>query len=168
MLSWQASGGFSVEASVRMEGDGPRRRGTPRALARLHALGGTAALASPDARLLYRLPGPDRDGRSELMLSPLELLERLARLITPPRIHHHRYHGVLAPHARLRPVVTLIGRAEPESGEDAATVGAPASSPPPDPELGPSPSGASARMRWAQLIARIYEVLPLLCPACGG
>ena len=23
-------------------------------------------------------------------------------------------------------------------------------------------------MRWAQLIARIYEVLPLLCPACGG
>ena len=23
-------------------------------------------------------------------------------------------------------------------------------------------------MLWAQLVARIYEVLPLLCPACGG
>lgn len=26
----------------------------------------------------------------------------------------------------------------------------------------------SARIRWAQLLARIYEVLPLLCPSCGG
>jgi len=25
-----------------------------------------------------------------------------------------------------------------------------------------------SRMRWAQLLARIYEALPLLCPACGG
>jgi hypothetical protein len=23
-------------------------------------------------------------------------------------------------------------------------------------------------MLWAQLLARIYEVLPLLCPVCGG
>jgi hypothetical protein len=28
--------------------------------------------------------------------------------------------------------------------------------------------GRSPRIAWAQLIARIYEVLPLLCPACGG
>lgn len=85
---------------------------------RLHALGGTAALASPDAQLLYRLPGPDRHGRTELLLSPPELLERLFRLITPPRIHRHRYHGVLAPHARLRPTVTLIrqGRARVQRG----------------------------------------------------
>ena len=176
MLSWQASGGFSVDASVRVEGDD--RAGVerlvrycarpPLALERLHALDGSAALASPDARLLYRLPGPDLHGRTELLLSPLELLERLSRLITPPRIHRHRYHGVLAPHARLRSAVTLIGRPEPESGEHVAAVGVPASSPPPDPEPGPSPSGASARMRWAQLIARIYEVLPLLCPACGS
>ncbi len=25
-----------------------------------------------------------------------------------------------------------------------------------------------SRMLWAQLLARIYEVLPLLCPVCGG
>jgi len=32
-----------------------------------------------------------------------------------------------------------------------------------------SPSAArSGRSRWAQLLARIYEVLPLLCPSCGG
>jgi hypothetical protein len=29
-------------------------------------------------------------------------------------------------------------------------------------------TSAPARIRWAQLLARIYEVLPLLCPSCGG
>lgn len=33
----------------------------------------------------------------------------------------------------------------------------------------PAPEPAShARIRWAVLLARIYDVLPLLCPACGG
>ena len=31
-----------------------------------------------------------------------------------------------------------------------------------------TPRSRSSRMLWAQLLARIYEVLPLLCPACGG
>ena len=39
-------------------------------------------------------------------LSPIEFLGRLAALLPPPRLHRHRYHGVLAPGARLRPLVT--------------------------------------------------------------
>jgi hypothetical protein len=35
-----------------------------------------------------------------------------------------------------------------------------------DPE--PAPPSNPARIRWATLLARIYEVLPLLCPACVG
>jgi hypothetical protein len=38
-----------------------------------------------------------RDG--SLLLAPLELLDRLAALMPPPRIHCHRYFGVLAPNA---------------------------------------------------------------------
>ena len=83
----------------------------PLALERLHAPGGIEALTSPDARLVYRLPEPDMHGRQELRLTPHELLDRRARLVPPPRIHRHRYHGVLA---------------------------------------------------------RIYQVIPLLCPACDG
>jgi hypothetical protein len=33
------------------------------------------------------------------------LLDRLAHLVTPPRIHKHRYCGVLAPNAGLRQAV---------------------------------------------------------------
>jgi hypothetical protein len=56
--------------------------------------------------LVYQLRKPGIDGRSELLLTPLELLRRLVDLIAPPRKHRHRYCGVLAPNARLRPAVT--------------------------------------------------------------
>ncbi len=150
----------------------------PLALERLHAPAGLEALTSPEARLTYRLPEPDVHGRQELRLTPLELLERLARLVPPPRIHRHRDHGVLAPNARLRSTVVTIGRPVPdEIPVDAERPPSPdhPSHPvtPPDPSDKPGPTGTtprsrSSRMLWAQLVARIYEVLPLLCPACSG
>jgi len=58
-----------------------------------------------DQTLVYSLRKPTLDGRTELILTPLELLDRLAHLVTPPRIHKHRYCGVLAPNAKLRRAV---------------------------------------------------------------
>lgn len=87
----------------------------PFALERLWAPGGIVSLASPESRLVYRLPTkggvpkPTPDGRTQL-LSP---------------------------------------------GPKSST----------DPE--PAPPSNPARIRWATLLARIYGVLPLLCPACG-
>lgn len=169
MLGWQASGGFSVDASVRVEGDD--RAGVerlvrycarpPLALERLQAVDGQESLVSEGARLIYRLPDGDVEGRSQIVLTPLELLARLAVLIPPPRVHRHRYHGVLAPHARLRAAVVAIGRAA------AVEIPVPVSAPPLAalPLLEPK---RPSRIPWAELLARIYEVLPLLCPACGG
>jgi hypothetical protein len=74
MLNWQESGGFSIDASVRIEGED--RAGVerlvrycarpPLALERLHAPSGLASLGSPEAKLIYRLPEPDLDGRTAL------------------------------------------------------------------------------------------------------
>jgi hypothetical protein len=78
----------------------------PFALERLHALAGVASLASPDARLLYRFPKPraptegGSDGRTEIILSPLQLLERLVAFVPPPRMHRHRSLAHLAGWAR--------------------------------------------------------------------
>ncbi len=95
MLAWQGSGGFSVDASVRIEGED--RAGIERlvrycarppfALERLHALDSTPPLESPECRLLYRFPKPGINGRTELALTPLELLECLANFVPPPRVH---------------------------------------------------------------------------------
>ncbi len=92
-----------------------------------------------------RLPSP---ALSQIILSPLELIGRIAALLPPPRPHRHRSDGVLAPNSPLRPAVTALA---PE-----AVVPAPASNPavdsaaetPPrdDPALSrPLPLGQAAR-----------------------
>jgi hypothetical protein len=42
-------------------------------------------------------------------MSPLEFMQRLATLVPRPRLNLIRFHGVLAPHAKLRAQV-ILGR----------------------------------------------------------
>ena len=43
-----------------------------------------------------------RDGTTHLVMSALELMQLLAALVPRPRLHLIRFHGVLAPNAKLR------------------------------------------------------------------
>jgi len=169
MLTWQASGGFSIDASVHIaarDRAGLERllrycARPPFALERLEA---NSYGATGGERVVYRLPHPAPDGTTALSLTPLEFLERLALLIHPPRIHRHRYHGVLAPNAKLRYQVIALGR-EQDSVEESPSGQLDTQS------VARSSGGAPGRRtssRWATLIARIYDVLPLVCPSCGG
>jgi hypothetical protein len=96
MLAWENSG-FSLDAAVRVGAHD--RAGLERLLHyRARPAFALERLTQVDAdRVVYRLPKPQPDGRTALSLTPLELLDRLAALIPPPRRHRHRYHGVLAP-----------------------------------------------------------------------
>jgi hypothetical protein len=116
--------------------------------------------------LLYELPKPRPDGQIMLRLAPSELLDRLAALIPPPRSHRHRYCGVLAPNARLRPAVTARAglSVEPTEAEQAAA----ASGEPARAAAEPAPALRSpCSSLWAAMLARIYEVFPLVCAKCG-
>ena len=67
---------------------------------------------------------PLPSGQTALTLAPLELLDRLAALIPPPRRHRHHRAGVFARHANLRARVTArAGR--PVTEATAVTVPAP-------------------------------------------
>jgi hypothetical protein len=110
--------------------------------------------------LLYDSAKPGPGGSSPLVLTPLELLDRIAALVPPPRIHRHRYFGVLAPHSPLRAAVTALA----VSAATASAATAPNSA---EPAAEPAHRRA-ARYAWALLLARIYQVLPLRCPKCGG
>ena len=55
-----------------------------------------------NGRLMYELRHPWRDGTTHVAFLPLELIEKLAALVPPPRVNLVRYHGVLAPAARHR------------------------------------------------------------------
>ena len=81
-------------------------------------------------------------------------------------MHRHRYHGVLAPNAKLRSAVVAIGRPGVRVPELELASPVPVLQPSGNDE--PSRPANPARIRWAVLLARIYGVLPLLCPACGG
>ena len=144
-------------------------------------------LRKEGAELVYRCakqrsePSSDKRGAKvdELHLTPLELIARIAALVPPPRTHRHRYFGVLAPNSPLRAAVTALAtpaqpakqvvvQAEPANMSE----GAPGVVPlghaiPPTPEPA-TLKRSKAHYLWAVLIARIYEVFPLLCPMCGG
>ena len=114
----------------------------PFALDRLRELG-------PE-RLRYELTKPGPGGSGPLLLTPLELIERIATLVPPP-IHRHRYFGVLAPNSPMRAAVTALALA--------ATTSPPAANPQPAAE--PAQRRA-ARYAWALLLARIYQVFPFV------
>jgi hypothetical protein len=56
-------------------------------------------------QVVLTLKTPYRDGTTHIVMSPLEFMQRLAALVPRPRLHLIRFHGVLAPNARLRPEV---------------------------------------------------------------
>jgi hypothetical protein len=49
-----------------------------------------------------RLKSAFKDGTTHIVMEPLEFMERLAALVPRPRLHLIRFHGVLAPNAKLR------------------------------------------------------------------
>ena len=50
-----------------------------------------------------------RDGTTHIVMSPLELMQRLAALVPRPRLHLIRFHGGLALNAKLRAMVVPHG-----------------------------------------------------------
>ncbi len=89
--------------------------------------------------------------------------------MTPPRLHKHRFCGVLAPNAALLAAVTSsAGPAGAtlqalEKAREQMGLATPSAKPG---EAKPDFRRKLARC-WALLLARSYECLPLKCPNCG-
>ena len=78
------------------------------AMWRLCAYGARGAVASsrlselPDGRFAYDMKRALPDGRRKLLMTGVELLEKLVALIPPTYANLTRFHGVFAPTSRLR------------------------------------------------------------------
>ena len=75
---------------------------------------------NPAGQVGLKRKTPWRDGTTHLVMSPLEFMQRLAALVPRPRLHLIRFHGVLAPNAKLRPMVVPQGPATPQQANEAA------------------------------------------------
>jgi len=148
-----ASRGFSLHAATRIEATDRRR------LERLCRYVIQPPIASGRLRfvdeetLVFSLRTHWADGTCQLLLSPQELLEKLAALVPPPRLNLVRYHGVLAPACPDRAKIV------PGPSELPQTEGC---------EHG-APSGRRVhRVSWARLLVRVFQYDVRVCPSCSG
>jgi hypothetical protein len=118
-----------------------------------------------DGKLCYRMKRVFRDGTSAVVLSPVDLIARLAAMVPPPRFHLLRYSGVLAPGATARAEVVTTPSVEPPAQLHLPwpSAGTGARSIPPTPE-----APRTKRTSWAQLLAKILKIDAETCPRCGG
>ena len=52
-----------------------------------------------DGSIAYELKNPMRGGKTHRVMSPMELMARLAAIVPPPRLPLVRYYGCLAPNS---------------------------------------------------------------------
>ena len=105
-----------------------------------------------------KLKTPWRDGTTHLVMSPLEFMQRLAALVPRPRLHLIRFHGVLAPNAKLRSLVVPQGPEKEEQVTEAALA---------DGE-NEHAQARPGRIGWARLLKRVFDIDMQHCPNCGA
>ena len=103
-----------------------------------------------DGQIELKLKRAFKNGTTHMMLSSLELVEKLASLIPPPRFHRFRYHGVFAPNSGLRQaVVPQTAKPTKDAANDDCCAAA-----------------KRKRYTWARLLARIFSIDVFACPRC--
>jgi hypothetical protein len=101
----------------------------------------------------YQLKTPYADGTTHVIFEPLDFIARLAALVPRPRVNLTRYHGVFAPHSKLR---AWVIPAPPDQGKQAAAA---------DQQ---TPAERRASMRWVQRLKRVFNIDIETCSKCGG
>ncbi len=94
------------------------------------------------------------------MMSPLELMQRLAALVPRPSLHPIRFHGVLTPNAKLRRQMIPQGSHKDEEAPGVAASGVQC-----------EVETAQARpehINWARLFKRVFDIDIQRCPNCGA
>ena len=151
-----ASRGFSLHAATRIGAmDRQRLEQLCRYVIRPPVASGRLQFVDVET-LEFTLKTPWADGTTSLLLSPQELLEKLAALVPPPRLNLVRYHGVLAANAADRSQIV------PGPKEQVEALAAPTSD-------GERPTAQRRhRLAWAVLLARVFQFDVTECPTCGG
>ena len=66
-------------------------------------------------QVVLKLKTPWRDGTTHRVMSPPEFMQRLSALVPRPKPHLIRFHGALAPNAKLRALVVSQAPVPPTS-----------------------------------------------------
>jgi hypothetical protein len=148
--------GFSLHAAVRCGADDRKALEQLCRYITRPALANERVRTNAAGQVVLKLKAAWRDGTTHMVMSPLEFMQRLAALVPRPRLHLIRFHGVLAPNAKLRAQVVPQ---EPQPAAQAA-------------QLAECEANCvhhrPVRLSWAKLLKRVFELDLEHCPNCGG
>jgi ribosomal protein S27E len=144
--------GFSLHAAVRCGADQRKQLEHLCRYITRPAIANERLKRNAAGQVVLQLKSAYQDGTTHVVMSPLEFMQRLAALVPRPRLHLIRFHGVLAPNAKLRAAIvpTPAGHATGHTADQAPAHGAP------------------ARMSWARLLKRVFDIDIEHCPNCAG
>jgi hypothetical protein len=109
-----------------------------------------------DGKLTYRLKHKDKAGNTELVMTPMEFLARMANLIPGPGQRTRKLFGILAPRSRRRKEVMPKPAAEK------------CHHPPAREKKSPSDEANVPRVNWAKLLGNLPSDEVPRCPRCLG
>ncbi len=115
---------------------------SPLSLQRLHY--------SPETQQLIYQAKKGHDRKATQIIDPMDFIARVLMQVPEPNKHSIHYFGVYSNRVKQKP------------NKDSSS---PAASPN---DESPSISNSNLRRRWANLIQRVYQTDPLVCPKCGS
>ena len=125
-----------------------------------------------DGNVLYKLKN-SYDGASHILLSPLELMEKISGIIPPPRKHQVTYYGCFSSHNKMRSLIapninnkgleslpkgSKIPIVQSEGHESSSQIE----------ESGDSNDKKSNYIPWMELLKRTFQIDLSVCKNCGG
>jgi hypothetical protein len=145
--------------AVRVEAHDPKRLDQLCRYITRPALSDERVQVNAAGQVELKLKTPWRDGTTHLVMTPLVFMQRLAALVPRPRLHLIRFHGVLAPNAKLRPLVVPQGPEVQEQATDVAVA---------DECEVETVQARPHRISWARLLKRVFDIDMQHCPNCGA
>jgi Asp-tRNA(Asn)/Glu-tRNA(Gln) amidotransferase A subunit family amidase len=146
--------GFSLHAAVRWGADQRKE------LEHLYRYITRPAIANERLKrnragdVVLQLKSAFKDGTTHIVMAPLEFMQRLAALVPRPRLHLIRFHGVLAPNAKLRSEIipSPVEQATEPACDHAQAQGAPATFNEIYEDLGPD-----VKQKWAHAVVPLSQ-----------
>ena len=121
-----------------------------------------------DGRVSYCLRHKWRDGTTHVLFEPLELMEKLAALVPPPRFNLVRYSGIFAPASPWRSEVVPFHQEKSDSVHHNGCEGKEQKENPEGKHISRSARNHPRNYSWAELMKRVWGFEVLKCARCGG
>jgi hypothetical protein len=166
LLRWRHSG-FSVNNAVRLEaGDHRARQALAQYIARAPLSLQSLVYDAAGARILYRTSYNPYFKQNTTLWNATDFIAALTQFIPPWGVRHIHYFGLYSSRCKARwHRWPHVARVAPTGWKNS------------HPEQVPVDAGLSqtlavpqraCRSAWAKLIAKVYEVHPLICARCGS